>query len=192
MTFPPGQVPTRITPIASSGERRNTLVRRKAKNGIRVNCATAPIMTSLGLLKTSVKSDGFRVSPIPNMTMPSKVLIHAVLIKDTLDGKKREMAATRITISAIHLLTKSLNFSNTLIQSSSRTSPLFCIVLFQIALPLFPICTGYKENKKDFSLYMRKSIKKNLFYNVCYFIAAFSLSQENAAILLYRFGIGAI
>jgi len=26
------------------------------------------------------------------MTMPSKVLIHAVLIKDTLDGKKREMA----------------------------------------------------------------------------------------------------
>ena len=39
---------------------------------------------------------------------------------------------------------------------------------------------------------MRKSIKKNLFYNVCYFIAAFSLSQENAAILLYRFGIGAI
>ena len=87
-----------------------------------MNCATAPMMTSFGLLKTSVKSDGFKVSPMPNMTIPSKVLIHAVLMKDTADGKKRERAATRITIRAIHLLTKSLNFSNTLIQHSSRTA----------------------------------------------------------------------
>ena len=40
---PPGQVPTRMTPIASSGLRLKTFVRTKARSGITVNCAMQPL-----------------------------------------------------------------------------------------------------------------------------------------------------
>ena len=69
---PPGQVPTRMTPTASSGGRRNSFVSKKAMSGIKVNWQSAPITTSFGRRRTSVKSEGFSVSPIPNITTPSR------------------------------------------------------------------------------------------------------------------------
>ena len=44
-----------------------------------MNCATAPMNTSFGLVKTAAKSDAFNVSPIPNITMPSSVFTQLVL-----------------------------------------------------------------------------------------------------------------
>lgn len=70
---PPGQVPTRMTPIASSGGSRKSLVSRNASRGIRVNCAMEPMITSLGRENTTLKSPGFKVRPMPNMTIPSSV-----------------------------------------------------------------------------------------------------------------------
>ena len=41
---PPGQVPTRMTPMASSGERRNSLVSRNARRGVVVRKGTAAVL----------------------------------------------------------------------------------------------------------------------------------------------------
>ena len=61
---PPGQVPTRMTPIASSGLRLKTFVRTKARSGITVNCAMQPMMTSFGRLNTTLKALGFSVRKV--------------------------------------------------------------------------------------------------------------------------------
>ena len=109
---PPGQVPTRITPMASSVGRWNTCVSAHARNGMRVNCATQPTITSFGRLNTTLKSSGFRVRPMPNMTMPSRVLTHAVFTTLKVPGNSRDSAATTMTMAAMYLPTKSLTFSN--------------------------------------------------------------------------------
>ena len=79
---------------------------------MRVNCATQPTMTSFGRLNTTLKSSGFRVRPMPNITMPSRVLTHAVLTTLNGPGKNRASAATTMTMAAIYLPTKSLTFSS--------------------------------------------------------------------------------
>lgn len=71
---PPGQVPTRITPMDSSGDRPNSLVSPNASSGITVNWAMQPMITSFGRLNTTLKSPGFSVRPMPNITTPSRGL----------------------------------------------------------------------------------------------------------------------
>ena len=73
MTFdavPPGQVPTRMTPMASSGGRAKSRTRAQATKGMIRNWATTPISTSQGRLKTVLKSCTVKVMPMPNMTIP--------------------------------------------------------------------------------------------------------------------------
>ena len=108
---PPGQVPTRMTPMASSVGRWNTMVSTHARKGIKVNCATQPTMTSFGRLNTTLKSLGFRVRPMPNITMPSRVFTQLVLTTLNGPGKNRAPAATTMTMAAMYLPTKSLTFS---------------------------------------------------------------------------------
>ena len=82
MTFedvPPGQVPTRMTPAASSGGRENACASTHARRGMMPNWATVPIKTSRGRCRTSLKSANRSVIPIPNMTMPSRIVIHGTL-----------------------------------------------------------------------------------------------------------------
>ena len=43
------------------------------------NWATVPIKTSRGRCRTSLKSAKRSVIPIPNMTMPSRIVIHGTL-----------------------------------------------------------------------------------------------------------------
>ena len=43
------------------------------------NWATVPIKTSRGRCRTSLKSANRSVIPIPNMTMPSRIVIHGTL-----------------------------------------------------------------------------------------------------------------
>ena len=78
MTFeavPPGQHPTRITPMASAGSSLNIRVNASASSGITVNCARQPTSTSLGRLKTTRKSAALSVRPMPNMMTPSSGLM---------------------------------------------------------------------------------------------------------------------
>ena len=69
LDVPPGQVPTRTTPTSSSSLRPKILPRPKARSGMITNCATQPVITSRGCLKTTVKSESFIVRPMPNMTI---------------------------------------------------------------------------------------------------------------------------
>lgn len=48
-----------------------TATTASAISGMMTNCATTPSTTGSGLRATSAKSTGLRVSPMPNMTMPS-------------------------------------------------------------------------------------------------------------------------
>ena len=68
---PPGQQPTRMTPMAMSGGSPITLHRMNATVGMMTNCATMPMSTSTGWERTSLKSLTESVRPMPNMTMPS-------------------------------------------------------------------------------------------------------------------------
>ena len=78
---------------------------------MRVNCATQPTMTSFGRLNTTLKSLGFSVRPMPNITMPSRVFTQLVLTTLNGPGKNRAPAATTMTMAAMYLPTKSLTFS---------------------------------------------------------------------------------
>ena len=49
---------------------------------------------------------------MPNMTMPSRVLTHAVFTTLKVPGNSRASAATTMTMAAMYLPTKSLTFSN--------------------------------------------------------------------------------
>ena len=76
MTFeevPPGQQPTRITPAAISGGSERALQRSHAVTGMMTNCPMTPMRTSSGRLNTSEKSPGFRVRPMPNITIPRRM-----------------------------------------------------------------------------------------------------------------------
>ena len=72
-------------------------------------------MTSFGRLKTTAKSTGLSVSPIPNITIISRVVIHDVFIHIRAVGTKSAAAATTTTIKAIYFPTKSLSFSRNFI-----------------------------------------------------------------------------
>ena len=66
------------------------------------------MITSLGRVKTSLKSDGFNVNPIPNITIPNKGLMALVLIQRLEEGTKRaraEIATMRMVMcDEIHWL----------------------------------------------------------------------------------------
>lgn len=65
------------------------------------------MMMSFGLLRIGIKSEGFSVSPIPNITIPNKGVTIEVSIQMKLFGRKRATAVTTTTIivmcEAIHL-----------------------------------------------------------------------------------------
>ena len=115
-----------MTPIASSVGRWNSWVSAHARKGIRVNCAMQPMITSFGRLNTTLKSSGFRVRPMPNMTMPSRVLTHAVFTTLKVPGNSRASAATTMTMAAMYLPTKSLTFSNVFMMKSPFLNTYFC------------------------------------------------------------------
>ena len=142
-------MPTRMTPMASSVGRWNTWVSAHARKGIRVNCATQPTTTSFGRLNTTLKSSGFRVSPMPNMTMPSRVLTHAVFTTLKGPGNSSASAATTMTMAAMYLPTKSLAFSNAFMINSpfSRT------LIFADAKAMKHPENGFPANKNAFVPY---------------------------------------
>ena len=103
MTFeavPPGQVPTRTTPMASSGGSAKSLMSASAANGMMMNCAITPMPTSQGCRSTLRKSSTRSVIPIPNMTTPSIGAIHEVEIQLKVEGRNKDNAATTTTIAA--------------------------------------------------------------------------------------------
>ena len=122
MTFdevPPGQVPTRMTPTSSASSSWNSLPSAKARNGMMENCAMKPMIISRGRLKTTAKSAGFIVSPIPNMTIIRSVVTQLVFIQISADGWNSAMAAMMTTMIAMYFPTNSLNFSRNLITENS-------------------------------------------------------------------------
>src|SRR5699024_4918815 len=72
---PPGQHPTKITPIAISLGKLNRKTRETAMIGIATNCATATTKILNGAFNTFLKSCVVSVSPIPNMIIMSNGLI---------------------------------------------------------------------------------------------------------------------
>jgi hypothetical protein len=64
---PPGELPIRIIPAAISGSKLKNDAKAKPANGIVVYCRKIPINTGSGILKTRVKSEIFRVVPMPNI-----------------------------------------------------------------------------------------------------------------------------
>ena len=75
LAVPPGQHPTRITPRAKSAGNLNATAKIHATTGIIVNCAMQPMITSLGLLIISLKSDVVIVVPIPNIANPKNIAV---------------------------------------------------------------------------------------------------------------------
>jgi len=121
---PPGHVPTSITPTASSGGRLNAFASSHARPGMIVNCAIAPMITSLGRWNTSLKSSALSVMPIPNITMPSRfVICGAAHLND--GGKNNAMAAIMMTMSDMNFETILLSFSRKSIMPFSFTSIVF-------------------------------------------------------------------
>lgn len=120
MTFddvPPGQVPTRMTPAASSGGRPKPLASSHARPGMIVNWARAPTKTSFGRWKTRRKSRRRSVVPMPNMTMPSSSAMFGAAHLNV-HGWNRAIAATRMTKTAMYFDMKLLSFSKNCISSS--------------------------------------------------------------------------
>ena len=77
-----------------------------------VNTLLGIVMFGMGL---TLKPEDFRVRPMPNITMPSRLLTHAVFTTLNGPGKNRAPAATTITMAAMYLPTKSLTFSSVFI-----------------------------------------------------------------------------
>ena len=86
---PPGQVPTRTTPVVSAGSRLKAMDRPKARNGMIKYCAQTPMRISTGRFKTSAKSLRFSVVPMPNITTPSRQL--STLMPPTLPSTHRKL-----------------------------------------------------------------------------------------------------
>ena len=65
------------------------------------------MMTSLGRLNTILKSVGFSVSPMPNITTPNSGFIHIVSMLPSGVGKTTESTPMASTISPIFFAMKS-------------------------------------------------------------------------------------
>src|SRR5690625_4349241 len=117
---PPGPLPTKMTPTATSGGSSNTVAKPKASNGMIVNCASTPMKTLLGTLKTDLKSFNVSVKPMPNMITPSKRDTCGA-IQENPPGNKKLKMANKITQIANVFPAKLLTLSNvfTLLPSSS-------------------------------------------------------------------------
>lgn len=110
MTFdavPPGQQPTRMTPIANSCGSAKTCVSPHANNGMTVNCVRQPMSISVGRRSMSLKSFAVSVSPMPNMMMPNIGLITHVPIHTSEAGNIKLNAATASTNTPIQWAIKS-------------------------------------------------------------------------------------
>src|SRR5690625_2847963 len=83
----------------------------KAASGITINCAKTPPITERGFFKTSLKSTGFKVSPIPNITTPKRIVIYWPK-NEKESGIKNAITATTITKIAKYLPASELIFSN--------------------------------------------------------------------------------
>ena len=110
---PPGQVPTNITPTASSAGKSNAFAISHANIGIIVNCANTPINTSRGRFNTNRKSSGLSVMPIPNIAALNKIVTCGVAQRNV-QGMNRAIAVTIKTNSAMYFDTKALIFNRIL------------------------------------------------------------------------------
>ena len=88
--------------MANSSLRPKRRDNKKAVNGMMMNCARLPMIMSFGRVKTTLKSCGSRVRPIPNITNPRKGVIQEVEIQLNDAGTMSAIAATTMTISAIY------------------------------------------------------------------------------------------
>ena len=86
---------------------------------------------------------------MPNMTMPSRVLTHAVFTTLKGPGNSSASAATTMTMAAMYLPTKSLTFSNAFMINSpfSRT------LIFADAKAMKHPENGFPANKNAFVPY---------------------------------------
>lgn len=73
----------------------------QASRGMMMNCAISPMSMSLGWSSTGLKSEGLRVSPMPNMTIPSMGVMADGLIHVKDCGMDRLMAVTASTTSVM-------------------------------------------------------------------------------------------
>src|SRR5690625_7452878 len=83
----------------------------KAAIGITINCAKTPPITERGFFKTSLKSTGFKVSPIPNITTPKRIVIYWPK-NEKESGIKNAITAKTITKIAKYLPASAIIFSN--------------------------------------------------------------------------------
>ena len=107
---PPGQQPTKMTPNAKSAGREKTFVNSHAISGMMVNCARQPVSTSLGRLKTTRKSCGDKVRPMPNMISPNIGLTTQVPTDINGSGTSTASRAASNTNAPIHRAIKSQSF----------------------------------------------------------------------------------
>jgi hypothetical protein len=83
-----------------------------------INWAQTPIITGSGLVMMILKSTAFKVSPIPNMTTPSNIVMNPPNPKNGA-GKIKAMTDIKITQTAKYFPATALNASNTFIPSHS-------------------------------------------------------------------------
>ena len=117
---PPGAVPTRIMPMASSGGRANTWHRAKASSGIQPNCTTSPSPRSRGCRSTWLKSCQCRVMPMPSMMMPSMVEICGAT-QEKIQGCHRASAEKAMMMTPMKRVRTTLSLRRT---DSIRPPPL--------------------------------------------------------------------
>ena len=75
--------------------------RHHATEGMTTNCASSPTRISFGCIITGLKSEGFRVNPIPNITTPSIGVTAEVDTHKNDVGMNNANAATPTTSSVI-------------------------------------------------------------------------------------------
>lgn len=78
---PPGTQPSNTRPAANSAGKFMSLAIRNATDGMMINWAQTPIITGSGLVMMILKSTAFKVSPIPNMTTPSNIVMNPPIPK---------------------------------------------------------------------------------------------------------------
>ena len=117
---PPGAVPTRIMPMASSGGRANTWHRAKASSGIQPNCTTSPSPRSRGCRSTWLKSCQCRVMPMPSMMMPSMAEICGAT-QEKIQGCHRASAEKAMMMTPMKRVRTTLSLRRT---DSIRPPPL--------------------------------------------------------------------
>ena len=94
---PPGQVPTRMTPTASSGGNCNARLMPHARAGMTMNCAPTPAATARGRVNTAAKSAAVSVVPIPSMMTASSQPIQGSAQRNPSGARKPLTAAARMT-----------------------------------------------------------------------------------------------